>query len=235
VSVSVEVVVAASLDGRISTPDRRPWRWSDPEDHAWLLSRMAAADVVVLGGGTVRAENPSIAVPPEYAQRRVAEGRPPQPVRVVLTRGLSIPHECRAARRTDARLLIAATPAAIAERGAAFRSRATLVPLPEDLGLGPVLEAAANLAGGGRTVCLGGGRTNAIFLEQDLVDGISLTISSFVIGAAGAPGAFDGRGWEPGRFPRFRLVEMRRAGRDAVLLYERERGGNGSQPGTGLE
>ena len=65
-SFHVEIIVATSMDGRISTPDRRPWRWSDPEDHAWLLSRMAAADVVVVGAATIRAENPSVTVPPEF-------------------------------------------------------------------------------------------------------------------------------------------------------------------------
>ena len=44
-----------------------------PEDHAWLLDRMAAADLLVVGAGTIRAENPSVTVPQEWSQRRVAE------------------------------------------------------------------------------------------------------------------------------------------------------------------
>jgi riboflavin biosynthesis pyrimidine reductase len=224
-----------SMDGRISTPDRKPWRWSDPEDHAWLLDRMAQADLVVVGAGTIRAENPSVTVPPEWAQRRVAEGRPPQPARLVVSPGLSISPECRAARRTDARLFVAARPDAIAERGGSFAGKATLLPFDTELALRPVLAEAARAAGGERVVCLGGGRTNAFLLEQDLVGSVSLTISSFVIGAAEAPGPFDGRGFAPGRFPRFRLDGVRRVGRDVVLTYERERGGNGESPGGGLD
>ena len=234
-SLEVEVVVAASIDGRISTPDRRPWRWSDPEDHVWMLSRMAEADLVVVGGGTVRAENPSISVPADHVQRRVAEGKSAQPVRLVLSPSLSIPPDCRAAGRTDARLVIAASREAIAARGAAFDGRATLLPWAPDGALRPVLEAACEFADGGRVVCLGGGRTNALFLEQDLVDGLSLTISSFVIGAAGAPGPFDGAGWAPGHFPRFRLEDLRRAGRDAILLYARDRETGAVRPGTGRD
>ena len=234
-SVTVEVVVAMSMDGRISTPDRKPWRWSDPEDHAWLLDRMAAADLLIVGAGTIRAENPSVTVPQEWSQRRVAEGHSPQPARLVISPGLTISPDCRAARRNDARLFVAARADAIAERGAAFEGKATLLPFEQGLALRPILERATSLAGGGRVVCLGGGRTNAFFLEQDLVDAVSLTISSFVIGAAGAPGPFDGAGFAPGAFPRFRLEDSRRAGRDMVLLYERERGGNGGPPGGGLD
>lgn len=233
-SFTVEIVVATSMDGRISTPDRRPWRWSDPEDHAWLLARMAVADVVVVGAGTIRAENPSVTVPADWAQRRVAEGKPPQPLRVVLSPSLSISPDCRAAARRDATLVIAAQPDAISRHGAAFDGRAKLLPLGPDLALRGVLESAAQDAKGDRILCLGGGRTNSLFLEQDLVDRVSLTISSFVIGASEAPAAFEGAGFAPGHFPRFRLVELRRAGRDALLLYERARG-EGEGASKGLE
>lgn len=233
-SFAVEVVVAMSMDGRISTPDRRPWRWSDPADHAWLLERMAQADLVVVGGGTIRAENTSVTVPAEMVQRRVAEGRSPQPARLVITPSLMIAPDCRAARREDARLFIAAREDAIAERGAEFEGKATLLAFDSAMALRPVLEQATQLAGGGRVVCLGGGRTNAFFLEQDLVETLSLTVSSFVIGAADAPGPFDGKGFAPGAFPRFRLADTRRAGRDFLLLYERDRGDNAAPPSGGL-
>jgi 2,5-diamino-6-(ribosylamino)-4(3H)-pyrimidinone 5'-phosphate reductase len=229
-SITVEVVVATSMDGRISTPDRRPWRWSDPEDHAWLLKRMAEADLLVVGAATIRAENPSVTVPPDWANQRVADGRTPQPARLVLSPSLSIAPDCRAAKRSDATLLVAARADAIAERGAGFEGKATLLPFDREMQLRPILERAAEIAGGGRIVCLGGGRTNALFLEQDLVDHVSLTISSFVIGAEDAPGPFDGHGFAPGQFPRFDLVDMRRAGRDVLLQYDRVRGGNGSGP-----
>ena len=63
---------------------------------------------------------------------------------------------------------------------------------------------------------------------------MSLTISSFVIGAAGARARSTVQGFAPGA-SRFRLEDSRRAGRDMVLLYERERGGNGGPPGGGLD
>jgi riboflavin biosynthesis pyrimidine reductase len=87
---------------------------------------MAAADLLVVGAGTIRAENPSVTVPQEWSQRRVAEGRSPQPSRLVISPGLTISPDCRAARRNDARLFVAARADAIAERGAAFEGKATL-------------------------------------------------------------------------------------------------------------
>jgi 5-amino-6-(5-phosphoribosylamino)uracil reductase len=235
VSLTVEVVCATSLDGKISTPDRRPWRWSDPEDHEWLLSRMAEADLLVTGAGTIRAEDPTVILPEPWAARRAERGKSPQPVRLVLSPSLSVPPDCRAARVEGAKLLIASRRESIEARGAAFAGRAELIPWGDDLRLTPLLEAARRRAEGDRIVCLGGGRTNAAFLEEDLVDRISLTVASFVIGARGAPGPFDGGGFDGGNFPQFRVIEERRAGRDRILVYERDRDAAPRRPATGLD
>jgi riboflavin biosynthesis pyrimidine reductase len=131
--------------------------------------------------------------------------------------------------------VIAARRDAVAARGAPFGGRAVLHPWDDDLALAPLLAAVRARAGGDRVVCLGGGRTNAGFLEQDLVDRVSLTVSAFVIGADDAPGPFAGRGFPPERFPAFRLVGTRPAGRDLVLEWERDRASDGRSPTTGLD
>ncbi|MAF27550.1 MAG: dihydrofolate reductase family protein [Gemmatimonadota bacterium] len=218
---SVEVVCALSMDGRISTAGRDPWIWSGPEDGQWLLSRMTESDLLVAGAATIRAENPSLSVPAEWSKRRTEEGRPPQPARLILSPRLELDPACRAFDEDSAPALVAASAEAIAERGADFRGRAELLPLPDDLSLSDCLAHACSLAGGGRVVCLGGGRTNALFLEQDLVDRVSFTIAPLVIGDARAPGPFDGHGFPPEAFPRFRLEEARRLGEDLLLRYTR--------------
>ncbi len=213
-------MVAVSLDGRISTADRRPWRWSDPADHDWLLSRLAAADLLVIGAGTIRSENPTTLLPEPWVRRRLDAGRSPQPVRLVLTPSLSIAPDARIVT-ADAPLVIAARAEELEQRGEDFRERAELVPWSDDLGA--LLDDVARRHDARHVVGLGGGRTNGALLEADRVDTISLTVSSFVVGDAGAPGPFDGHGFGPEAFPQFALEETVPVGRDLVLRYRRDR------------
>ena len=231
---TVEVIYAMSLDGRISTADRDPWRWSDPADHAWLLDRMAAADLLVTGAGTIHAENPSVTLPETHAEARRAAGRGPQPARLILTPSLSVRPDQRFAR-AEAPLLIAARPERVAEAAADWDGTAELLPWDPVGGLAELLGTAAERAGGSRVLCLGGGRTNAAFLEEDLVDRISVTVCSFAIGAAEAPGPFSGRGFRPGNFPEFRVIQEKDAGRDRVLVFERDRSAPARAAQAGLD
>jgi 5-amino-6-(5-phosphoribosylamino)uracil reductase len=221
VKVELEVICATSLDGRISTANRPPWRWSDPADQEWLLSRMAEADLLVIGAGTIRSENPTVVLPESWSRRRVDAGRSPQPVRLVVSPGLSVSPTAKVVQ-ADTPLVIAARREEIDRRGSAFDPAVEMVPWPGDVG--GLLDDVAARHGAQRVLCLGGGRTNAAFLAADRVDRLSLTICSFVIGSADAPGPFDGPGFAPERFPQFRLEETRPAGRDLVLLYRRDRG-----------
>ena len=229
---TLEIVVATSIDGKISTADRGPWRWSDPADHEWLLERMTAADLLVVGAGTIRAEDPSLRVPAELAARREAQGRPPQPARLILTPSLSIRPDARILREGDTAVVVAARAEAWAQRGDG---------IPDHVGR---IEWTGNVAAAlhegarrhdARTIIgLGGGRTNAALLEADLVDRISHTISAFVIGAAGAPGPFDGEGFAPPGFRAFRLEESRNLGRDVLHVWARDPRSGPRTEGGGL-
>jgi 5-amino-6-(5-phosphoribosylamino)uracil reductase len=217
----IEVVVATSIDGKISTPDRKPWRWSDRADHAWLLERMAAADLLVVGAGTLRAEDPSLRLPDALAGRRAEEGRPGQPPVLVLSPSLSVPADTRVMRREGSPVMVAARAEALEKRGGGLPG--SVGRIAWEGGLEAIVGEACRRTHARDVLCLGGGRTNASFLEADLVDRISHTVSGFVIGAADAPGPFDGRGFPPERFPEFRIEETRAAGRDRILVWRRDR------------
>jgi diaminohydroxyphosphoribosylaminopyrimidine deaminase/5-amino-6-(5-phosphoribosylamino)uracil reductase len=181
---------------------------------------MAEADLLVIGAGTIRSEDPTVLLPEEWSKQRIAAGRSPQPVRLVLSPSLSVSPSAKVVR-ADAPLVIAARPAEIDRRRGEFGPATELVPWSADVGR--LLDDVSARHGAARVLCLGGGRTNAAFLAADRVDRLSLTICSFVIGAADAPGPFDGDGFSPDRFPQFRLEGTQPAGRDLVLLYRRER------------
>ena len=81
----VIVNVAMSADGKLSTRERRQVKISGMEDFARVDRLKAGCDAVMVGIGTVLADDPSLTVKnPDLKKQRMDEGRPEHPVRVVI-------------------------------------------------------------------------------------------------------------------------------------------------------
>lgn len=76
-AVRVLLNCAVSQDGHIAGPDGRPTRLSDDEDLRRVHALRAGCDAILVGVGTVVADDPSLQVKPDYAVGQ-------SPVRVVL-------------------------------------------------------------------------------------------------------------------------------------------------------
>src|SRR5881628_2031966 len=66
-----------SVDGKIALPSRKQTRISDEEDLRRVHRLRAACDAVLVGVGTILADDPKLTVKPEYASGR-------NPLRIVL-------------------------------------------------------------------------------------------------------------------------------------------------------
>ena len=77
---------AMSLDGRTALPNGLSQWISGPPARAWVHRFRADCDAVIVGGGTVRADDPLLT---SRGQRL------PEPLRVVLSRSLDLPEQAR--------------------------------------------------------------------------------------------------------------------------------------------
>ena len=94
---------AMSLDGRTALPNGASQWISSPPARAWVHELRARCDAVIVGGGTVRADDPLL----------TSRGRrTPEPLRVVLSRGLDLPAQAQLWDTTTAPTLIAHGPEA---------------------------------------------------------------------------------------------------------------------------
>jgi diaminohydroxyphosphoribosylaminopyrimidine deaminase/5-amino-6-(5-phosphoribosylamino)uracil reductase len=88
---------AMSLDGRTALANGASQWISNAEARAWVHGLRARCDAVIVGGGTVRADDPLL----------TSRGRrDPEPLRVVLSRGLDLPAEARLWRQQEAPTLV---------------------------------------------------------------------------------------------------------------------------------
>ena len=83
---------ALSLDGKLSTEQRDPVRFTSRIDRGLMDEIRADADAVLIGAGTLRAEDPPVRI--KSARRRDERrrmGKSPHPVSVILSRSMRLP------------------------------------------------------------------------------------------------------------------------------------------------
>jgi 2,5-diamino-6-(ribosylamino)-4(3H)-pyrimidinone 5'-phosphate reductase len=213
----VIVNAAMSADGKLSTRDREQVPISGPTDFERVDELRAESDAVMVGVGTVLADDPSLTVDdPVRTAIREADGEPIQPARVIADSQGRTPLDA-SVLDGDARTLLLASEAASAERVDALEDAgATVVVAGEDRV--DFREALPKLRTEGvdQLMVEGGGEVIFSLFEAGLVDELSVFVGSTVIGGRDAPTLADGEGFTDDR-PRLSLLGVERLD-DGVLL-----------------
>lgn len=163
-----------SLDGYVATASGDSAFVNDPRNIVHLHRMRALCDAVVVGGATVRDDDPRLTV-------RHATGR--NPLRVVIDPRLQLDPGARLFTDGAAETLVVCTAQALDRRGAPGQAEAIVVPTQED-GRPVLAEILAALTGRGcRSVFVeGGGITVTRFLEAGLLDRVQVAVAPFFIG-----------------------------------------------------
>jgi 2,5-diamino-6-(ribosylamino)-4(3H)-pyrimidinone 5'-phosphate reductase len=217
----MEVVVnaATSVDGKLSTRERRQVRISGDEDFDRVDRLRAAADAVLVGVGTVLADDPHLGVKSEDRRvQRLRNGRPANPARVVADSRARTPPDATLLN-DDAETYLLVSAAAPPERLATLReASATVIEAGEERVDLPAAVDALEAAGVDRLLAEGGGELIFSLFEADLVDELSVFVGSLVVGGREAPTLADGEGFVDD-FPALELVGLDRLDDGVVLDY----------------
>ncbi|MCS6798792.1 MAG: bifunctional diaminohydroxyphosphoribosylaminopyrimidine deaminase/5-amino-6-(5-phosphoribosylamino)uracil reductase RibD [Myxococcota bacterium] len=218
----VTLKLATTLDGRIAARGGASrWITSEPA-RRWAHRLRARADAVLVGVGTVLADDPALDV-------RLVPGVDPR--RVVLDTRLRTPPTARLlAPCASGPALVVHGPDPPRRRAAALRAAgAELVEVP--LGPDGHVDVRAALAAIGardvvRLLCEGGGRLAGALLDAGLVDELVLMIAPVLFGDERAVPLAAGRTVRsPAQGLRLDAVRVRRVGPDWVLTARPLRGG----------
>jgi riboflavin-specific deaminase-like protein len=164
--------IAQSVDGRIATANGASQWISGPQDVVHTHRLRALFDAVVVGAGTVRADDPQLTT-------REVEG--PSPVRVVLDTERRLDARYRVFRDGPETLLFCAPDAS----GPNSVGHAQVLRQPRSgrgLSIGAVLAALAE-RGLRRVFVEGGGITVSRFLAAGALDRLHITIAPLLIGS----------------------------------------------------
>jgi riboflavin-specific deaminase-like protein len=181
------------LDGAIAGPDGRSRSISSPADRAVLAATRARADAVLVGAGTVRAEDyAAMRARPELATAREQAGQRLAPVLAVVSGSARFDWSTARFTASDERVLLLTTQAAdTADRQAAAAAGCEVLVVGGDV-VDPVRAVAAlHDRALTRITCEGGPGLLRQVLAAGLVDELDLTLAPTVGGSGPAVPGLD--------------------------------------------
>jgi diaminohydroxyphosphoribosylaminopyrimidine deaminase/5-amino-6-(5-phosphoribosylamino)uracil reductase len=198
---------AMSLDGKIATANGES-RWiSSPAGRRWALGLREEHDAILVGSGTVLADDPAL-------DRRIGWAKAPN-LRVVLDRRLRVASSARLFQ-VPGPVLVYTESSDTARRDALLERGAEVIVLPTvdprtvvgDLHRREVQSVLVE----------GGGDVSAAFLAADLFDRVEVCCAPLLIGGERAPGPLRGAGMAAlSDAPRLESVRVGRRGPDLIV------------------
>lgn len=215
----VTLKLASSFDGRIATAiGESQWITQAPA-RRMVHAMRASHDAVMVGGGTVRADDPSLTVRDMGVRA--------QPARVILSRHLDLPLSSKLAQtaREIPLILCHGTDAPTTLVDAWDGIGAVLLPCRVSGGQMDLSDAMQQLGGHGLTRIFseGGSGIAASLLRADLVDYLVGFTAGVALGAEGLAGIGPMGVARLGAAPRFELVSSHAVGPDVMHHWQRIR------------
>jgi len=192
----VHVNVAMSADGKLSTRERKQVKISGASDFLRVDRIKAESDAVMVGIGTVLADDPSLTVKsPALISERREKGKEDNPVRIVVDSRARTPADAAILHKGDGERIIACSLQAETVKKEALSHYATVIVAGEkEVDLSLLLSRLYDL--GIRMLMVEGGGTLIWGLfSAGLVDKLTCYIGNMVIGGGRSPTLADGGGF----------------------------------------
>lgn len=207
---------AVSLDGFLDDTGPERLLLSGPADFDRVDEVRASCDAILVGAGTLRADNPRLLVnSAERRAARVADGRPAYPLKVTVSGSGDLDPKAQFWHTGGEKALYSTDEGA---RRAAGLLRGLpgvdIVPTGPELDWRVLLEHLHDVRGVRRLMVEGGGRVHTQLVREGLADELQLAVAPLFVGQPDAPRLFGPGAYPPGRM---RLVETRPVG-DVVLI-----------------
>jgi 2,5-diamino-6-(ribosylamino)-4(3H)-pyrimidinone 5'-phosphate reductase len=204
----VSINMAMTADGKITSALREEPAFASRYDKKTMDRLRAEADAVLVGAGTLRADDPPLHVrDPEMKAHRRALSKPDGLVNVLVTASARVDPASRFfADPASSGRIVATVGDAPADRIAALQKVATVW----TVGTGRVdlreLLTRLKTEGIDRLLVEGGGELNWGFVRDDLFDELYVTIVPAILGGREAPTLCEGEGFTMAGQRRLRLV-----------------------------
>ena len=207
----VTLKLAMTLDGRIATASGESQGITGPDARRRVHMQRASHDAVMVGAGTVRADDPSLTV------RGLGIGD--QPARIVMSASGDLPKSCNLTR-TAGEIPVLLCHSATSDVSDWVAAGVHSIPLADGRDCTEALTALGEF-GLTRVYCEGGGKLAASLLQAGLVDHLVLFTAGKAIGADGRAGLGDLGLERLADAPQFTLVSSETIGPDVMTVWRK--------------
>lgn len=200
---------AMSADGKIALPHRRQTRISNEEDMRRVHMLRNRADAILVGIGTILADDPKLTVSEKYVPE------PRSPLRIVLDSKGRTPEDASVLKGRSKTLIVTSESCSrIFKKAETVRFGKSRVDIPRLLSYLEGKGVKTLLVEGGETVMWS-------FLRDGVADELDVFIGSMIIGGEKSPTLAGGDGFESlDKVRRLLLKSCERLGDGALLRYD---------------
>jgi len=215
------VNMAMTADGKITSASREYPTFTSAHDRRTMDRLRAEADAVLVGAGTLRADDPQLQVrEPEMRAYRRRLGKREGLIQVVVTASLELDLSARFFQERAAARIVATVEEAPEDRVRRLEAAAEVWKVGRGRIDLPELLARLRRRGVERLLVEGGGELNWAFASAGLLDEIYVTVAPCLLGGRDAPTLLEGPGLAMAARVRLRLADLRREGDEIYCRYE---------------
>lgn len=210
--------VAASADGKISNEKKEQVKISSQEDFERVDRLRASCDAIMVGIGTVLADDPTLTVKDEkLREERLKRGLPANPIRVVVDSRCRIPAHAEILN-DEAKTIVAVSELADPEKVSEMGKKADIIVTgKKKVNLRNLAEKLYEM-GIRRLMVEGGGTLNSGLLHEGIVDEIWIYYGDILIGGRDSPTPVDGTSFNPPI--KLKLLKMKRLGSGILTRWK---------------
>ncbi|WNY28220.1 2,5-diamino-6-ribosylamino-4(3H)-pyrimidinone 5'-phosphate reductase [Methanimicrococcus stummii] len=211
---------AVSADGKLSTFERKQVKISGKADFDRVDELRAETDAIMVGIGTVLADDPSLTVKSEERrQARAAAGRDENPIRIIVDSKARTPTDADIFKKGKGRKIIVVSESAPKDKIDALSKMPETKVIVAGSDRVNLEEMAAQLKNEGinRLMVEGGATLNYGLISAGLVDELKIFVGNLIIGGKTAPTFADGEGFSEDLIKKLVLEDVERI-EDGVLL-----------------
>ncbi len=212
---------AMSADGKISTRERKQVRISGDIDFDRMDALRAGSDAIMVGIGTVLADDPSLTVKSEKrrAERKQA-GLEENPIRIVIDSKARISPDADIFKKGEGRRIVIVSESAPSSKVRELEDIATVIVAGRDkVDLVASMSKIRNM-GVRRLMVEGGATLNWGMVSNGLVDEIYTFVGNLLMGGITSPTLIDGEGFTEEGAMKLDLIEAEKMEEGVLLKWK---------------